>query len=69
MQDILENDDVKLDHMFIASLVSDIVKVGCKLFNYNKVNMRMTTISLVYISYPSATVNGFEIYVLGLISE
>lgn len=55
--------------MFIASLVSDIVKVGFKLFNYNKVNMRMTTISLVYISYPSATVNGFEIYVLGLILE
>ena len=26
-QDILENEDVKLDHMFIASLVSDIVKV------------------------------------------
>lgn len=26
LQDILENDDVKLDHMFIASLVSDIVK-------------------------------------------
>lgn len=27
LQDILENEDVKLDHMFIASLVSDIVKV------------------------------------------
>ena len=27
MQDILENEDVKLDHMFIASLVADIVKV------------------------------------------
>jgi len=26
LQDILENDDVKLDHLFIASLVSDIVK-------------------------------------------
>ncbi|XP_031556269.1 atrial natriuretic peptide receptor 2-like isoform X2 [Actinia tenebrosa] len=26
LQDILENSDVKLDHMFIASLVSDIVK-------------------------------------------
>ncbi|XP_067043577.1 atrial natriuretic peptide receptor 1-like isoform X3 [Acropora muricata] len=26
LQDILENNDVKLDHMFIASLVSDIVK-------------------------------------------
>ncbi|XP_015762337.1 PREDICTED: speract receptor-like [Acropora digitifera] len=28
LQDILENNDVKLDHMFIASLVSDIVKVS-----------------------------------------
>lgn len=27
LQDILENEDVKLDHMFIASLVADIVKV------------------------------------------
>ena len=26
-QDILENEDVKLDHMFIGSLVADIVKV------------------------------------------
>jgi hypothetical protein len=26
-QDILQNKDVKLDHMFIASLVSDIVRV------------------------------------------
>ncbi|XP_020613215.1 atrial natriuretic peptide receptor 1-like isoform X2 [Orbicella faveolata] len=29
LQDILENEDVKLDHMFIASLVSDIVKGMC----------------------------------------
>lgn len=27
LKDILENDDIKLDEMFIASLVSDIVKV------------------------------------------
>ena len=27
-QDILENDDIKLDTMFIASLVSDIIKVS-----------------------------------------
>ena len=26
-QDILENEDVKLDHMFMASLIADIVKV------------------------------------------
>lgn len=28
MQDILENDDVKLDNMFIASLVGDILRVS-----------------------------------------
>jgi hypothetical protein len=27
-QDILENDDVKLDSMFIASLVHDLIKVS-----------------------------------------
>ena len=27
-KDILENDDVKLDNMFIASLVGDLVRVG-----------------------------------------
>lgn len=27
-QDILENEDVKLDHMFMASLIADIVKVS-----------------------------------------
>jgi hypothetical protein len=27
-QDILENEDVKLDNMFIASLVGDIIRVG-----------------------------------------
>ena len=31
-QDILENDDIKLDNMFIASLVSDIIKVSKPLF-------------------------------------
>ena len=28
MQDILENEDIKLDNMFMASLVGDIVRVG-----------------------------------------
>ena len=28
LQDILENSDLKLDHMFIASIVSDILKVS-----------------------------------------
>ena len=32
LQDILENPDVKLDHMFIASLVADIVKVRSRDF-------------------------------------
>lgn len=27
-QDILENEDVKLDNMFIASLVADIIRVN-----------------------------------------
>lgn len=27
-QDILENEDVKLDNMFIASLVADIIRVS-----------------------------------------
>ena len=28
LQDILENDDVKLDSMFIASLIMDLIKVS-----------------------------------------
>jgi len=28
MQDILENDDVKLDSMFVASLLMDLIKVA-----------------------------------------
>lgn len=28
-QDIVENEDIKLDNMFIASLVHDLIKVGC----------------------------------------
>ena len=28
LQDILENEDVKLDNMFVASLVGDIVRVS-----------------------------------------
>jgi hypothetical protein len=28
LQDILENEDVKLDNMFIASLVGDIIRVS-----------------------------------------
>lgn len=27
-QDIIENEDIKLDDMFIASLVHDLIKVG-----------------------------------------
>jgi hypothetical protein len=27
LQDILENEDVKLDNMFVASLVADIIRV------------------------------------------
>ena len=36
LQDILENEDVKLDHMFIASLVADIVKVCLVNGNFRK---------------------------------
>lgn len=28
LQDILENEDVKLDNMFIASMVADIIRVS-----------------------------------------
>lgn len=27
-QDIIENEDIKLDDMFIASLIHDLIKVG-----------------------------------------
>jgi serine/threonine protein kinase len=29
LQDILANDDVKLDNMFVSSLVSDLIRVSC----------------------------------------
>ena len=32
LQDILENDDLQLDSMFISSLVQDIVRVGTNYF-------------------------------------
>lgn len=32
LQDVLEDDDLKLDNMFIASLVMDLVKGECSLF-------------------------------------
>lgn len=33
-QDILENGDLRLDHMFIASIVSDILKVSSHMYEF-----------------------------------
>jgi len=34
LQDIIENEDIKLDDMFIASLIHDLIKVGAFELNY-----------------------------------
>lgn len=34
LQDIIENEDLKLDNMFVASLVGDIVRVSLKAIKF-----------------------------------
>lgn len=41
-QDILENEDVKLDNMFIASLVGDILRVSM----FTNININLVLIAL-----------------------
>lgn len=33
LYDIIENEDIKLDNLFIASLINDLIKVSLKNFN------------------------------------
>lgn len=48
-QDIIENEDIKLDNMFITSLVHDLIKVSVfeaevkKILQYCKVILEMTS--------------------------
>ena len=44
LQDVLENDAVKLDHLFTASLVSDIIKVSQTYLQYISVITTSTTV-------------------------
>lgn len=36
LYDIIENEDIKLDNLFIASLINDLIKVGLSCFNQEK---------------------------------
>lgn len=45
-QDILENEDVKLDNMFVASLVADILRVRIVKYFYKLELYKKTTYTL-----------------------
>ena len=50
LQDVFENDAVKLDHLFTASLVSDIIKVSQTYLQYITVTTTSTTVYKLHVS-------------------
>lgn len=48
-QDIIENEDIKLDDMFIASLVHDLIKVSIFLHTYFRKRCRRNRCKKIYI--------------------
>lgn len=48
-QDIIENEDIKLDDMFIASLVHDLIKVSIFLHTYFRKRYRRNRCKKIYI--------------------
>lgn len=50
-QDIIENEDIKLDDMFIASLVHDLIKVSIFLHTYFRKRYRRNRCKNIYICF------------------
>lgn len=50
-QDIIENEDIKLDDMFIASLVHDLIKVSIFLHTYFRKRCRRNRCKKIYIYF------------------
>lgn len=61
-QDIIENEDIKLDDMFIASLVHDLIKVSIFLHTYFRKRYRRNRCKKIYIYVSFSCYLGYAVH-------